>query len=299
MSAYIGGITEHLSHGPVEPDDVPLGRERGRALPGFARGAEVDAREPILGDDEREARRRDGHHRRCAIDDCAHRRVAAADDLVVGDERAEPVREVDDVRAGDAGEEILVAARKADDFVREDRSADDDPVVIEDAPVERHGHRFFEPPAGELRDLGRGNFADRGEGRGVGPFVVEDPALARAAVDDRHADESGKLRVVHGPMGAQRHQEIERGHLAGEHFPEESEELRHRHRSRAVGDDEQNALAGEGQRGQAGADDLARFFRRQETVGVSDTFHEPYRTARGARAGHCENGSAQSPGGPG
>ena len=57
--------------------------------------------------------------------------------------------------AGDAGEQILGAAGKADDFVREHRTADQDVVVLDDEPVERHRHvGSFEPAAGELRDLG-------------------------------------------------------------------------------------------------------------------------------------------------
>ena len=73
------------------------------------------------------------------VDHGAHGSVACADDLVVGDDRTQPVGEVDDLRAGDAGEEIFVAAGKADHLVREDRSADDELVIIKNELVQADG----------------------------------------------------------------------------------------------------------------------------------------------------------------
>jgi hypothetical protein len=52
-----------------------------------------------------------------AVDDPPHRRVLDADSVHAGHKRTEPVREVDDVGAGDAGEEVLGAAGEPHDLV--------------------------------------------------------------------------------------------------------------------------------------------------------------------------------------
>ena len=62
--------------------------------------------------------------------------AAGADDVGAGDQRAQPVRQVDDLLAGDAREEVLVAAGEADHLVREDRADDERDVVLDDGPVE-------------------------------------------------------------------------------------------------------------------------------------------------------------------
>ena len=64
-------------------------------------------------------------------------------------------------RPGDAGEQIFVAAGKADDFMRKHRPDDDDLVVVKDAPVDLHRHIHRKQPAGELAD-----FLPRGSRRG-------------------------------------------------------------------------------------------------------------------------------------
>ncbi len=66
-----------------------------------------------------------------AVDHGTNGCVACPDDLVAGDDRTQPVGEVDDLKAGDAREEVFVAAGKADHLVREDRSADDELVIIQ------------------------------------------------------------------------------------------------------------------------------------------------------------------------
>ena len=53
--------------------------------------------------------------------------------------------------AGDAGEEVLVAAGEADDLVREDRPDDERDVGLGDVPVDLHVDRGVgQQPAGEL-----------------------------------------------------------------------------------------------------------------------------------------------------
>ena len=281
-SAYIGGITDSTcSHRPVEPDDVALRRQGGCAFPGLARRPEVEARQAVGLHHQREAGSGHGDHLGRAVDHRPHRRVARADHLVVGDEGTQPVREVDDLRAGDAGEEVLVPAREADHLVREHRPADDELVVVEDAAVQRHRHILREAPAGELRDLGGGNRAEVREHRRVVPLVVVDARLADAPADDFGTDELRQRRVVHRLVRTQRDQEVDRARLAGEQLAEQREHPRHRHRARAVRDDEQHALAVERERGEAVAHDGAGLVVGQ--VAVLEALSDHVR--------HCKRGA--------
>jgi hypothetical protein len=50
------------------------------------------------------------------------------------------VGEIDDLRPGDAREEVLVAAREAHHLVGKDRPAHQDVVVLEHQAVQAHGH---------------------------------------------------------------------------------------------------------------------------------------------------------------
>ncbi len=71
------------------------------------------------------------------VDQGADRRDARrTDDVGAGDQRAEPVRQVDHLLTGDAWEEVLVAAGEADHLVREDRADDQRDVVLDDRAVE-------------------------------------------------------------------------------------------------------------------------------------------------------------------
>src|SRR4029453_14237172 len=76
-SAYIGGITEHTVFiGLSSQTTCSCDEKPGRLFPPVAGVAEIQSRGAVLGDDERCARRRHRDHRRRAIDDRAHRRVA-------------------------------------------------------------------------------------------------------------------------------------------------------------------------------------------------------------------------------
>ena len=174
---------------------------------------------------------------------------------------------------GDAGEEILVAAGEADDLVREHRPADHELVVVEDTLVQRHADRLLETSAGERADLLGGDLADLRERRRIAPFVVEDARLAGAAVDDRNADMTRELRVGHRLVRAERDEEIERLRATAERLADQREHPRHRHRARAVRNDEQHALAVECERREAGVNDVARLIVGQEPVGESSPVH--------------------------
>ena len=107
------------------------------------------------------------------VDDGADGCLFDADDAVVGDQGAEPVKEVQDFGAGDSGEEVLVAPRKADDLVRERGAADEEQVVVENGAVDVDRDAFSHQTR---RNLGGFRFVEPPEpmqGGRVIPFMVE------------------------------------------------------------------------------------------------------------------------------
>lgn len=63
----------------------------------------------------------------------ANRRPFVADDHRVGADRAQPVKEVQDLRSSHTGEGLLVATGKSDHLMRKHRPDNDYLIVIEDA----------------------------------------------------------------------------------------------------------------------------------------------------------------------
>src|SRR4051812_38495091 len=63
-----------------------------------------------------------GNHRGGTINDAADRRVFDFDDPGVRNQRSEPVKEIQDLWPGNPREEIFVASRKSNDFMRENRA---------------------------------------------------------------------------------------------------------------------------------------------------------------------------------
>ena len=90
---------------------------------------------------------RHGNHSGSAVDDAADRCIDHADRVAAGDKRAEPVGEVDDFTAGNAGEEVFRAAGEAGNFVRKDGTADQNVIVVEDSAVNSHWNVFVEKAA--------------------------------------------------------------------------------------------------------------------------------------------------------
>ncbi len=87
---------------------------------------------------------------------------------------AEPMKEVQQLRTGDAGEEILVASGEAGHFVREDGPQDEGDVASVNAGVDPHGHVKRESPLGNLRSLRRRELTQSAQRRVAIPIVVED-----------------------------------------------------------------------------------------------------------------------------
>ncbi len=77
--------------------------------------------------------------------------------------------------------------------------------------------------------------------------MVEDPAIAGAAVDDRAADVLAQLLVAHRRVRAERDEEVERRDARRQLALEDVEHQRHRHRPRPVRDEDDDAFAVERQ----------------------------------------------------
>ena len=142
MSSYFSGIRRHAPGRPARRGSARgSARETSRAAAQDASGSPNDTACRAAGAGL--ARRRRARAARLGISAAASS-ISARTGVMprvpmisrAGDQRAEPVREVDDLLAGDAGEEVLVAAGEADHLVREDRPDDERDVVLDDGPVE-------------------------------------------------------------------------------------------------------------------------------------------------------------------
>ena len=176
MSSYLlRDQRQHAPHRRVEVADVGLGRHLGGRRPGRTRIAErgrVQVRGPGL---HHQAEREPlaGHQRRGLVDQRANRRDAAgADDLGAGDQRAEPVGDVDQLLSRHAREQVLVAAGEPDDLVREHRADDQRDVVLDDGAVDADLDAVLQHAAGELRDPLGADPPDAHERVRVPPFVI-------------------------------------------------------------------------------------------------------------------------------
>ena len=177
------------------------------------------------------------------VDHLAHRRPLVADDHRVGDDRAEPVEEVEHLRSADAGKQVFVAAGKPDHLVRENRPDDDDLVVVEEPAVDLHFHVEREQAAGQRAGLPGGNRTDRLERRRVVPLVVEQPraAVFRLPLVGGDLQPRAHRLLAHGRVRAEREHDIarlaNRADLSVHGFKEQT----HRRGAGGVGYDQQDA----------------------------------------------------------
>ncbi len=148
-----------------------------------------------------------------AVNHSTNGSVSRADHFVVGDDRSQPVGEVNDLRTGDAWEEIFVAPRESHHLVREDRSADDELVIIKNEFVQADGDILRHQSACDLFYFCSGEGADQGEVGRVLPLMVVDLTHARLTVDYFPPDQSAQLCVTHRRVSTQRNEIIQRLHL--------------------------------------------------------------------------------------
>jgi len=110
------------------------------------------------------------------------------------------VREVNDLGAGDAEEQIFGTTREAGHLVREHRPADDELVVVEDQPVKHYRNLVGQQAVGQARSLLTRNHANGVQRLRPIPAVVEDRDI-RIALRLRgcaHADQLLDRLLGHG-----------------------------------------------------------------------------------------------------
>src|ERR1051325_5912792 len=183
-------------------------------------------------------------HRPGAIDHFAHRRPFIPDDHRVGNDRAQPMEEVQYRRAADAREKIFIATGKANDLMWENRADDDDFVVFENLLVDFDRHLHREKAVGELTDFFGAERANAFEGGGIAPLVVvkADSSEFVSSLRLRYFEPFTNTSLVHRLVCAKGDEHIE-GFCdsAGEGM----EGLEHRSdgcSARTVGDDEEDGF---------------------------------------------------------
>ena len=144
-----------------------------------------------------------------------------------------------------AGEQIFVAAGKADDLVRKHRPDDDDLVVIEQHVVDLHRHVHREQAVGQFADFIGGERADLFQRRGIVPLVIEEFYLAVGFLPFllRNFQPLANGRLVHRLMRAQGDEHVE-GLLGFRAlFEKNPRGTSHRRGARAIRHDEQHPFA--------------------------------------------------------
>jgi hypothetical protein len=175
------------------------------------------------------------------------------------------VREVDDLLAGDAREEVLVATGEADHLVREDRADHQADVMVDHGPVQRHAYRQLQPPLGQLGDPVRADVAEGHERLGLPPLVVE-----HSESGVRTAQVGVQLRLGHLGVRAERHQHSDAGGPAMEGLVHRGEQQWQRAAAGGVGNDEADAAADEVRAGQRSDDEFAHLRVVEDLVGTAD-----------------------------
>ena len=100
------------------------------------------------------------------------RDATGPDDLAAGDQRPQPVRDVDHLLARQTGEEVFVASREPDDLVGEHRADNQRHVALDDEPIDADVYGVVDPAAGQLPHEFAGQGAHMCEGVVIPPRVV-------------------------------------------------------------------------------------------------------------------------------
>src|SRR5205823_9617372 len=103
------------------------------------------------------------------IDDRTHRSIAGSYDLIISNHGAQPMREVDDFRSRDTWEEILVTPGKPYNFMRKDRPADHNVIVIENEFIQGDWHVLCHQSSGDLCHFGSRDYSQTHEIRRILP----------------------------------------------------------------------------------------------------------------------------------
>ncbi len=248
LGIHLGADRDDCLEGTRNALDVHLRRDRrapARSVRLLGR-AEVEPVEPFLADDQRETMPRHADHRGAVVDDRAHGSVAGADDLAVGDQGAQPVEGVDDLRPRDPGEEVLVPPREPDHLVREGRADDDQVVVLVDHLVDLDDDLARDHPSREFPHGLGGDRADRPQLPGVVPGVVEEPRSGQGGLVEGRVDPEEAIDSLdrHRPVRPERDEDVERRDAA-EGPGDRADHQADRAGPRVVGDDQEDPLADE------------------------------------------------------
>ena len=119
-----GHDRQHAAHRPVEAAHVDSRGQVGGLRPGLLGRAREHPGQAFVRHHVADGQFFCFYHGRGPVDGLAHGRVLGADNATAGDQGAQPVGEIYELLAADAGEEVLVAAREARHLVGEDRAAD-------------------------------------------------------------------------------------------------------------------------------------------------------------------------------
>ena len=205
--------------------------------------------------------------RRRPIDDGAHRRVRRADDFVARDERAEPVREVNDLRRRDAGKQVLRAAGEPATSCGNTGPQMSTWSYSVTSRLSATGTSCSSRPLGELDDVARGDRAERDERGRVVPAMIEDPPRRRRgrSITGRPTRRLSCASLIGEcvPSATRKSSAATRGPSSR---VEDLEHQRHRHRARAVRDEDQHALAVERQPRQTLTNDMDELLGSEAAV---------------------------------
>ena len=166
-------------------------------------------------------------------------------------------------RPGQAGEQVLVAPREADDLVGEHRPDDHRHVAVDHEPVDADGDGLLEATARQAAHLLGRERAQRDEGVVVPPLVVDDGET----VD---ADHGLHRHLGHGGMGAEGRDRLQRPHPALDRPHDGAEEERQRAATGGVRDDQAEGAVVEVEAGELGLDEGGDGIVGQDLGGTTD-----------------------------
>ena len=168
---------------------------------------------------------------------------------------------MEELAAGDAGEEIFGTAGIAHHLMGKDRPEDDDPVVVKDGPVDIDRHPLLQPATREFFNLVLLDPADADEGFGQVPAMIEKIAVrpAGAPLFNAYAIEGQDPLVGKRGVGAEGNHEVEAGNNTLEMLAETVDHQRQRAGAGGVGGENQDLLAGKGRQRQGPLDNPENF----------------------------------------
>src|SRR5437667_1286064 len=194
-------------------------------------------------EDKRQTEQRTCHKLCRTVDDTPHGSIFDPNGMHAGDQRSQPMSEIDNICARDAREEILGAPRETGYLVRKDRPADDQLVVFKDHTVERHEHLIHQQPIGQLVCFLARYGANSLERMRVRPVVVEDLyiGIAFRSLTCRYPHQLVNRFFRHGWVSSQGNEIIQLRHAPPKLFIEQAKDQWYRCCAGSIWNDDQDA----------------------------------------------------------